>query len=100
MLKAVAMVDISDVGLNLSDLTNSIKVIVMDPNGLSSETLNRMLSLLCEKMNQENTPILLFPAAYAKHMQIPYERIYNLWVLKMQASDYYFKYIDRLLKFA
>ncbi len=34
MLKAVAMVDISDVGLNLSDLTNSIKIFVIDPNGL------------------------------------------------------------------
>jgi len=100
MLKAVAMVDISDIGLNLSDLTNSIKIIVIDPNGLSSEPLNRMLSLLSEKMNQENTPILLFPAAYAKHMQIPYERIYNIWILKMQASDYYFKYVDRLLRFA
>ena len=94
------MIDISDIGLNLSDLTNSIKIIVIDPNGLSSETLNRMLSLLSEKMNQENTPILLFPAEYAKHKQIPYERIYNLWVLKTQASDYYFKYIDRLLKLA
>ena len=100
MLKAVAMVDISDIGLNLSDLTNSIKIFVIDPNGLSNETLNRMLSLLCEKINQENTSILLFPAAYAKHMQIPYERIYNLWVLKMQASDYYFKYVDRLLRLA
>ncbi len=100
MLKAVAMVDISDVGLNLSDLTNSIKIFVIDPNGLSSETLNKMLSLLSEKMNQENSPILLFPAAYAKHMQIPFERIYNLWVLKMQASDYYFKYVDRLLRYA
>ena len=100
ILKAVAMIDISDIGLNLSDLTNSIKIIVIDPNDLSSETLNRMLSLLSEKMNQENTPILLFPAEYAKYKQIPYERIYNLWVLKTQASDYYFKYIDRLLKLA
>jgi len=100
ILKAVAMVDISDIGLNLSDFTSSIKIFVIDPDDLSSETLNRMLSLLSEKMNQENTPILLFPAAYVKHKQISYEKIYNLWVLKTQASDHYFKYIDRLLRFA
>jgi len=100
ILKAVAMVDISDIGLNLSDLTNSIKIIVIDPDDLSRKTLNGMLSLLVDKTNQGNVPILLFPAAYAKHKDIPYEKIYNIWVLKTQASDYYFKYIDRLLRFA
>jgi hypothetical protein len=99
-LKAVAIVNISDVGLNLSDLTNSIKIIVLDPDDLYRETLNGMLSLLTEKTNQENTSILLFPVAYAKHKDIPYEKIYNIWILKTKASDYYFKYIDRLLRFA
>ncbi len=100
ILKAVAMVNISDIGLNLSDLTNHIKIIVLDPDDLSRETLNGMLSLLTEKINQENTAILLFPAAYAKHKDISYEKTYNLWILKTQASDNYFRYIDRLLRFA
>jgi len=100
ILKAVAMVDISDIGLNLSDLTRSIKVFVIDPDDLSRKTLNGMLSLLTDKTNQENVPILLFPVAYAKHKDISYEKIYNIWVLKTQASDHYFKYIDRLLRFA
>jgi len=100
LLKAVVMVNISDIGLNLSDLTNGITVVVLDPDDLYRETLNGMLSLLTEKMNQENTSILLFPAAYAKHKDIPYEKIYNICVINTQYSDYYFKYIDRLLRFA
>jgi hypothetical protein len=100
ILKAVAIVNISDIGLNLSDFTNNIKIFVLDPEDLYKETLNGMLSLLAEKMNQENPSILLFPAAYAKHKDIPHEKIYNIWILKTHASDSYFKYVDRLLRFA
>ncbi len=99
ILKAVAMVNISDIGLNLSELTNGIKVIVLDSDDLSKEVLYWMLSLVTEKMRQENTSILLFPATYAKHKDIPYEKIYNMCVINTQYSDYYFKYIDRLLRF-
>jgi len=98
-LKAIFMVNISDIGLNLSDLTNGIKVIVLDSDDLSREVLYRMLSLVTEKTGQENTSILLFPAAYAEHKDIPFEKIYNLWVSKTQYSDEYFSYVDRLLRF-
>ncbi len=98
-LKAVVMVDISDIGLNLSDLTNSVKVVVVDSDDLSREVLYGMLALLTEKIDQKDIPILLFPAAYAEQKVIPYEKTYNLWVLGTQDSDPYFKYIDRLLRF-
>jgi len=97
-LKAIVMVNISDIGLNLSDLTNGIKVIVLDPDDLSRETLNEMLSLVTEKTGQENTSILLFPATYAEQKDILFEKIYNLWVSKTQYSDEYFRYVDRLLR--
>jgi len=99
-LKAIFLVNISDIGLNLSDLTNGIKVIVLDSDDLSREVLYRMLSLVTEKTGQENTSILLFPAAYAEQKDIPFEKIYNLWVSKTQYSDEYFRYVDRLLRFA
>ncbi len=99
MLKAIVLVNISDIGLNLSDLTNGIKVIVLDSDDLSRGVLYWMLSLVTEKTGQENTAILLFPAAYAEQKVIPFEKIYNLWVSKTQNSDEYFRYIDRLLRF-
>ena len=99
MLKAIVLVNISDIGLNLSDLTNGIKVIVLDSDDLSREVLYWMLSLVNEKTGQENTSTLLFPAAYAEQKLIPFEKIYNLWVSKTQNSDEYFGYVDRLLRF-
>jgi hypothetical protein len=98
-LKAIVMVNISDIGLNLSDLTSGIKVIVLDSNGLSGEVLYWMLSSVIEKTGQENASVLLFPATYAKHKGIPFEKTYNLWVQNTQYSDYYFRYINRLLRF-
>jgi len=99
MLKAIVLVNISDIGLNLSDLTNGIKVIVLDSEDFSRGVLYWMLSLVAEKTGQENTSTLLFPVAYAEQKVIPFEKIYNLWVSKTQASDEYFRYVDRLLRF-
>ncbi|MDY6792075.1 MAG: PilZ domain-containing protein [Thermodesulfobacteriota bacterium] len=99
MLKAIVLVNISDIGLNLSDLTNGTKVIVLDNDELSRGVLYWMLSLVSEKTGQENVSILLFPAVYAEQKAIPFEKIYNLWISRTQNSDEYFSYVDRLLRF-
>jgi hypothetical protein len=98
-LKAVIMVNISNVGLNLSDLTNCIKVFVLNQDDLSKDTLNLILSILLEKIGQNNIPVLLYPVSYADNQSIPYEKIYTLWTLSTLYSDSYFKHIERLLKF-
>jgi len=97
-LKAVALLNISDIGLNLSDITSSIHVFVLDPEDLSPAVLNSMLSALSEKFDQDVIPVLLYPVSYSEKQRIPYEKLYNLWVLDAQHLDQYFKYLDRLFK--
>jgi len=48
---------------------------------------------------KEDFPTLLYPAAFADEQKISYEKIYNLWVLNLQYTDPYFKYLGRLLRF-
>jgi hypothetical protein len=98
-LKAVIMLNKADLGLNMSDLTNSMTVIVVDPVGLSKDTLQYTLSLLSAKYETAKIPVLLFPVSYAEDQSVAYERCYNLWVLSMQHTDYYFRYLKRLVKF-
>jgi hypothetical protein len=98
-LKAIISAVISDVGLNLSDLTNCIKVFVLDPKGLTSEVLNTIFSLLSEKFQRKEMAILLYPASYADEQLIVYEKLYNLWVCRVKSSDEYFRYLNRLLRF-
>lgn len=97
-LKAVFMVDISNIGLNLSDLTSSIKIVVVDSNELTKDILYLAISELSKKYDQEEIPILLYPVEYAENGHIPYEKLYNLWVLNLQYLDNYFRYLNRLFR--
>jgi hypothetical protein len=98
-LKAIITAVLSDVGLNLSDLTNCIKVFVLDPKELTSDILNTIFSLLSKRFQRKEMAILLYPATYADEQRIVYEKLYNLWVCRVQSSDEYFRYLNRLLRF-
>jgi len=97
-LVAVFMINVSDVGLNMSDLTNCISVFVLDSEELTQETLNLALSNLLIRFNQEDMSVLLFPISYPRSQQISYEKTYTLWVMSMLHTDKGFGYLDRLLK--
>ncbi|MBW2642685.1 MAG: PilZ domain-containing protein, partial [Deltaproteobacteria bacterium] len=98
ILKAVVMVNISDIGLNLADLTNCIKVIVIDSDDLPKDVLNLMFSKLSPKFEQNEIPVLIYPVSYAEKESIPYEKSYNLWALDMKHTDLYFKHLNRLFE--
>ncbi len=97
-LTAVFMIDVSDVGLNLSDLTNCIKVFVLDSNGLPKNILYLALSFLSVKFEQNEIPVMIYPVSYAEMQYVPYEKLYQLWVLNTQYGDLYFKCLSNLFK--
>ena len=98
-LKAVVLVDITDIGLNLSDLTSSIKTLVIEPTDLSGTILRTVFTLVAAKADRSDMPVLLYPADFADSHGLVYEKKYTLWALNMQFTDNYFKYLKRLLKF-
>jgi hypothetical protein len=97
-LIAVFMIDISDIGLNLSDLTNCIKVFVLDSNGLSKNILYLVLSSLSAKFEQNEIPVMIYPVSYAEMQSVPYEKLYQLWVLNTQYGDQYFRCLANMFK--
>jgi hypothetical protein len=80
-IKAIVTINLSDLGLNLSDLTNCIHVLVVDPEQLPKEIVNLMLSILCKKHSQEDLPVLVYPLSYAEGAGMAYEKQYTFWVL-------------------
>jgi len=98
-VKAVFVANLSDIGLNLSDITNSVKVFVTDKAEISAGILQAAISKVADITGKEEFPTLLYPAAFADELKISYEKIYNLWVLSLQYTDPYFKYLGRLLRF-
>jgi hypothetical protein len=98
-LQAIFMVNTSDVGLNLSDITNCVKVFVTDSEGLNADLLRTAIGSVARITGKNDFPTLLYPAAFADENDIAYEKIYNLWVCSLQYSDEYFRYLRRLLRF-
>jgi len=98
-LKAVFLANTSDVGLNLSDITNCINVFVTDSEEVSAIILNSAVARVAEITEKRDFPVLLYPAAFADEQEIPYEKTYNLWVCSLKYSDEYFRYLKRLLRF-
>ncbi len=99
-IRALLVANVSDVGLNLSDLTNCINAVVLDPEGLTPATLQSALSQVLRITGQQDVPALIYPLSWAEDNQIPFQKAYNLWVLRIHGqSDAYFRYLNRLLRY-
>jgi len=60
-LRAVLIVNQSDLGLNLSELLNGIKIMVIDQHGLSRQILCAAVNRLTGVYPTEKVPILIYP---------------------------------------
>jgi len=98
ILIAVIMADVSNKGLNLSDLTNGTKVIILDSDNLPEHVLKTTLYLVSARLNAENFPVLVHPVNYMINNSMPFEKTYNLWMLDTQFGDTYFRYVNRLAR--
>ena len=97
-LKAVLVVNLSNLGLNLSGITNSISTIIVDPEDLTGDILKRALDLALKMIRKMEIPVMLYPDACAGDLGIKNEKVYNLWILNMRYSDPYFRYINRFMR--
>ena len=98
-LLAVFIVDVSNTGLNMSELTNSVKVIIIQPDKLQKEQLEMAVNEIAKKYYNNSTHVLLFPDSYADTNSMDYEKKYRMWVFSIAHSDAYFKYLNKLLRF-
>lgn len=94
-LNAVLIVEKSDMGLNLSELLNGIKVMVTEPDNLPWNVLSIAISQLTSDYPIERVPILFYPLEYVKIKNIPYEKQYCLWIMDVQYANEYMEYMQR-----
>lgn len=97
-LQAIAMVNLADIGLNLSDLTNSITLFVLDQQGISKETVDEALSVLMKRFGQQEVSVLTFPEAAAKVLKLPVEKRYVMWSLVPRHSDSFYRSMNAILQ--
>jgi hypothetical protein len=94
-LKAVLIVDQSDIGLNLSELLNGIKIIVTDPHGLPWDTLTSAIDQLTGVYQVDSIPLLVYPHTYLEESNVAYEKQYYTWIIDIQ---YAAKFLDYMKK--
>ena len=99
-LQAVAMLNLADIGLNLSDLTNSITLFVLDQRELNKEIIYDALSVLMKRFGQQEIPVLIYPEAVAKSLKIPVEKRYVMWTLMPHHSDSYNRSLNAIVRSA
>ncbi len=96
VLYAVMAVNVSDVGLNMSDLTNCVQAFVIEPGQLPAETLLQALAVLARHYEHSSVPALIYPKEYADIQSIPYSKTYMMTVLDLDHVGAGLAFVDDL----
>ncbi|MCX5883117.1 MAG: hypothetical protein NTU74_15350 [Deltaproteobacteria bacterium] len=94
-LKAVFIVDQSDIVINMSNLLNCIKVLTTDPSGFPPELFSVLVSKLGSVYNLDKVTLLLYPASDIESTGISHEKRYQLWILNMCYMNQFMDYVQK-----
>ena len=97
-LNAVLIANQSNLGFNLSELLNSIIVLVTNPEGLPWNILSTAIGQLTHIHDMKRVPILFYPFEYVEHKDVPYEKQYHLWILNVRYGNEYLDYMHKKLR--
>jgi len=96
-LKAFFLVNCTDAGFNMAELTNCVSMIVLDEE-VPYDMLAMSLRQLSRHYEGEEMPVLTYPLSYLEKVSVPFDKVYLLWILNMQYSDHYLEYCQGLFR--
>ncbi|HBF43102.1 MAG TPA: pilus assembly protein PilZ [Desulfobacteraceae bacterium] len=97
-LNTVLIVNQSDLGFNLSELLNCIKVLVTTPQGPPWNVLSIALAQLTDIYHKlmDRVPVLIYPCNYVETESVPYEKQYQTWIMNApKYGDEFMEYIQK-----
>lgn len=97
-LVAVIVVNKADVGINLSELTNSITALVIDPASMPKEVFDAVSRDLAREYSTTTIPALVYPREAADTLGINVDRVYAFWIMRMTIIDKYFQHLNRFFR--
>jgi hypothetical protein len=95
-LLAILIVNISDFGLNMSELTNCIQFFVIDQNQLNKYTYNFAIARIVQFYQNKAVPVLLYPKSFAEVLELPFEKTYMLALLNLDYLNEYLEFMNSL----
>ncbi|MFP4040207.1 MAG: hypothetical protein ACLFS7_06665 [Desulfosudaceae bacterium] len=97
-LKAILMINTSDIGLNMAEFTSCVKIFIIDARDLSKTALTACLDRICRNLKKTYMPVFTYPAALSTELPLPHDQTYCFWALDTQYTDQLFKQIKRLME--
>jgi len=94
-LHALFVLDESDIGLNLSELLNSVKILVVRPAETPWPVLAQALGQLLATYRIGRVPVLFYPHSYVEENGIPFEKCYQLWIFDIHHVHRFLEYVQR-----
>lgn len=98
-LKVFFEVNLSDIGMNMSDLMNCVRCLIVDATDVSTEILTAALGRLADYFAGGKMPVMTFPAEEMALLPFTAARRYALWIMNLQHTDTYFAFVHRLERF-
>lgn len=92
---ALIIVNHSPPGLNLSELPNCLKVIILSPEELPLPILTAALTEAAQGHPLDNPPVMVYPAGYVEGRGIEGVKNYQLWILNAAAGIPFLEYLER-----
>jgi hypothetical protein len=92
-LKAFFMVNCTDAGFNMADLTNCVSAVILDEQ-VPPDLVQLALQQVATHYEGGEMPVLTYPVSYLDKHAIPYDKVYTLWILDLQHSDDYFEFCE------
>ena len=99
MTVAILVVLVTDIGLNLSDLTHCIHVFALRPDRIRPTALAAALSNLAREHYTGATTVNLYPAEAADDLGIDAEKRYTLWTYEIKYADLYYDHLQKISRF-
>ena len=97
-LRAVLFVNQSELGLNLSEFLNGIKILVVNPESLPWDILSIAIGQLVPLYPMDKIPILVYPLEYVDAKGIPYQKKYQLWIYDGSIFGEFMEYVEKKFK--
>lgn len=91
--RAILALNVSDLGLNMSDLTNGIQCFVLDPEQCPPAALLAAVGRLASRFDSGNLPLLIHPRTFADRHALAYDKAYELTIVDMKHYDRYLEAI-------
>ena len=97
-LAAVFVINCSDPGINLSELTNSVLLFVIKPELITRDILQKAMASAAGDGANSASPVLVFPQVSADKMNVEYEKSYVAWIMDIAIGDTYFEHIQAVMR--